>query len=280
VLAEVTGRPSSVGLGTSDSSANRSCVQVPFIGEHVQIASSKDRGRGPVITVSGAEWDAFVAATLGAPTSVGVLTAMPVPDGGRVLIGPDGAALRYTAVEWQAFVAGANDGEFSPPARYRDAELTTVRERLGRPGCSASRACVVHPAQTSCAPRRACTACAACAQSARWRDALCRRQDGGEGLLRSPTQGTAGRMGLTVTVRHDESPGSVRSAQPAGGRPGAIGTGVEPARAGAVGAARGRGGRRALPQPGHRAAHPGRPAARPARARRRQRAPTRPRCAR
>ena len=54
--------PRNAGWFTSSYSiANGKCVQVRFVAGDVQVADSKDRGHGPVITVSGTEWDAFVA---------------------------------------------------------------------------------------------------------------------------------------------------------------------------------------------------------------------------
>jgi Domain of unknown function (DUF397) len=118
MITETTGRPSSAGWFTSSHSNQiNACVQVRFVGGTVQVADSKDRGRGPVITVPGRAWDAFVAAALGAPAAVdAVLASAPAPDGGRTVTGPDGTELRYTRVEWSAFLAGAADGEFRRPA--------------------------------------------------------------------------------------------------------------------------------------------------------------------
>jgi hypothetical protein len=69
-----------------------------------------------VITVSGAEWDVFVAASLGAPLAPGAeLTSRPLVGDGRAVTGPGDITLRFTAHEWAAFLAGAADGEFRRP---------------------------------------------------------------------------------------------------------------------------------------------------------------------
>lgn len=114
MITETTSRPESAGWFTSSyTQANGSCVQVRFVGNAVQVADSRDRGNGPVITVAGQGWDEFVAAALDEPGArVGALTSAPTPDGGRVVNGSDGTELRYTPAEWRAFLAGAADGEF------------------------------------------------------------------------------------------------------------------------------------------------------------------------
>lgn len=116
--ARGTGRSASAGWFTSSYSNNGgTCVQVRFVGGQVQVADSKDGGRGPVITVSGVEWDQFVVAALADDAGDGAaLSGIPVDGGGRMVTGPDGTALRYTAAEWAAFLAGAADGEFRRPA--------------------------------------------------------------------------------------------------------------------------------------------------------------------
>lgn len=59
------GRPGSAGWFTSSySNELNACVQVRFIGAEVDIADSKNRGRGPVITVSGTEWTSFLVSVL------------------------------------------------------------------------------------------------------------------------------------------------------------------------------------------------------------------------
>ncbi|WP_028932747.1 DUF397 domain-containing protein [Pseudonocardia spinosispora] len=49
---------------SSHSNNGGTCVEVRFVGTCVQIADSKNRGQGPVITVSGAEWTSFLGSVL------------------------------------------------------------------------------------------------------------------------------------------------------------------------------------------------------------------------
>lgn len=105
---------------SSHSNNGGTCVQVRFDDAAALLADSKDRGRGPVITLSGPEWDAFVATALGAePTPDAAVTITSTVGGGRVVLATDGTALTYTAAEWSAFLAGAADGEFRRPAVAR-----------------------------------------------------------------------------------------------------------------------------------------------------------------
>ena len=107
--------PRNAGWFTSSYSiANGTNVQVRFVASDVQ-RRLQGCGHGPVITVSGTEWDAFVATSLGSLVTPGAeLTSRPLVGGGRAVIGP-GGALRFTAPEWAAFLAGAADGEFRRP---------------------------------------------------------------------------------------------------------------------------------------------------------------------
>ena len=108
-------RSTTTGWFTSSySNDGNACVQVRFDDADVLVADSKQRGSGPVIRVSGLEWDAFVAAVLAdVPVAPGALRAIPTRGGGRMVMGADGTALEFTAQEWAAFTAGAIDGEFT-----------------------------------------------------------------------------------------------------------------------------------------------------------------------
>jgi len=109
------GGPRRAGWFTSSYTNNGgACVQVRFDDAAVLLADSKNRGRGPVITLSGSEWDDFVASALGAPPAA--VTITPITGGGRAVTAKDGTTLTYTAAEWNAFLAGAADGEFHRPA--------------------------------------------------------------------------------------------------------------------------------------------------------------------
>lgn len=102
---------------SSYSDPERSWVQVRFDGEQVLVADSKDRGAGPVITVDGRAWDEFVVAALsGEPEPTDALCSAPLPDRGRTVVAEDGTTLYFTRAEWDAFIAGAADGEFRRPA--------------------------------------------------------------------------------------------------------------------------------------------------------------------
>lgn len=62
MTAQTPGRSTAAGWFTSSySNQGNACVQVRRLGGHVQVADSKDRGRGPVITVTAADWAAFLA---------------------------------------------------------------------------------------------------------------------------------------------------------------------------------------------------------------------------
>ncbi|MGN2635117.1 DUF397 domain-containing protein [Nocardia takedensis] len=106
------------GWFTSSRSNNgNQCVEVRFVGDAVQIRDSKYRrdpanlpADEPIITVTTAEWTAFLTA-LAADAPTDRPTARPGVDGGTVLRHGD-IALTYTPAEWLAFVAGVRDGEF------------------------------------------------------------------------------------------------------------------------------------------------------------------------
>lgn len=44
----------------SRSSAQGNCVEVRFDSDRVAVRDSKDRGHGPTLTFTAAEWDAFL----------------------------------------------------------------------------------------------------------------------------------------------------------------------------------------------------------------------------
>jgi hypothetical protein len=107
-----------VWFTSSYSNEGNGCVQVRFDGPDVLVADSKQRGAGPVIRVSGATWEAFVAAVLGESSNAdAALRATPAPPGGCTVTAADGTTLEFTAVEWTAFVSVAADGEFAVTAR-------------------------------------------------------------------------------------------------------------------------------------------------------------------
>lgn len=100
----------------SNGDYNSTCVQAYFDGELTHLADSKNHGAGPVIVLTGTQWDVFLAETLGAAPSAdaGVRISL-LADGGRAVTAADGAELRFTTAEWAAFHAGVADGEFDRP---------------------------------------------------------------------------------------------------------------------------------------------------------------------
>lgn len=94
---------------SSFSNAQSSCVGVRFHGTRVEIRDTKDH-TGPVLTVTRAEWSAFVTGSGATP-----LVAGPTADGGAVLHtgGPD--RLHFIPAEWTAYRLGVEAGEFHPP---------------------------------------------------------------------------------------------------------------------------------------------------------------------
>ncbi|WP_063050332.1 DUF397 domain-containing protein [Nocardia arthritidis] len=115
----ITARPARTGWFTSTRSNNgNQCVEVRFDGDAVLIRDSKYRrnpanhpGDEPVITVTAAEWIAFLDAVRTRGRSNGELRAHPVADG-HTALRHGGITLTYNSEEWNAFLLGAHDGEF------------------------------------------------------------------------------------------------------------------------------------------------------------------------
>ena len=101
--------------------------------------SSTHDGR-PVARLRGAAW---VKSSHSGPTGGNCVELAHLP-GGRVAVRhsrePDGPALVFTPAEWDAFLAGAKDGEFDRPAPGL------------RPSCAGRHA--GWPADLSAGPRR------------------------------------------------------------------------------------------------------------------------------
>ncbi|MBF6469517.1 DUF397 domain-containing protein [Nocardia beijingensis] len=114
-----TARPEHTGWFTSTRSNNgNQCVEVRFAGDAVLIRDSKYRrnpanrpAEEPVITVTVAEWTAFLEALRTRGRSNGELGAHPAADG-HIALRHRGTTLTYTPEEWDAFLLGAHDGEF------------------------------------------------------------------------------------------------------------------------------------------------------------------------
>lgn len=99
------------------------CVEVLLDSDGYHVRDTKDRGDGPVLTLTEPQWRALTAALL-APGPVG----RPVPglrldrhpDGSLSIrrLG-DGATLSYTPIEVVCFLDGLRRGEFEPVAAPR-----------------------------------------------------------------------------------------------------------------------------------------------------------------
>ncbi|WP_433681658.1 DUF397 domain-containing protein [Nocardia sp. CA-119907] len=103
---------------TSTRSNNgNQCVEVRFDGDAVLIRDSKYRrnpanrpAEEPIITVTASLWTSFIN-LLNSGRSHNELIAHTLADGSATVRHGD-ITLTYTPEEWDAFVAGARDGEF------------------------------------------------------------------------------------------------------------------------------------------------------------------------
>lgn len=119
MLTTANYRPESTGWFTSTRTNNgNQCVEVRFDGAAVLIRDSKFRRNPehrlddePVITVTAPEWMTFLAAVLGRHSDRTALSWETGPDGHTALRHGE-TTLVYTPGEWEAFRAGAADGEF------------------------------------------------------------------------------------------------------------------------------------------------------------------------
>ncbi|WP_249644498.1 DUF397 domain-containing protein [Nocardia sputi] len=115
----ITARPVRTGWFTSTRSNNgNQCVEVRFDGDAVLIRDSKYRrdpanrpAEEPVITVTAAEWTAFLDTLRTRGRSSGELRAHTAANG-HTTLRHGGITLVYTPEEWDAFLLGAYDGEF------------------------------------------------------------------------------------------------------------------------------------------------------------------------
>ncbi len=102
---------------SSRSNNGNQCVEVRFDGDAVLIRDSKYRrnpanrpAEEPVITVTASLWTSFIN-LLNSGLSHNELIAQTSADGSATLRHGD-ITLYYTPEEWDAFIAGARDGEF------------------------------------------------------------------------------------------------------------------------------------------------------------------------
>ncbi|WP_036528307.1 DUF397 domain-containing protein [Nocardia sp. CNY236] len=98
------------------------CVEVRFVGDRVQIRDSKfsriranEPARQPIVEVRYGSWSVFVHAVAGLTDDfdTGSLSVERTDDGSAIIRAVDGTTLSYTLAEWNAFVAGVRNGEFS-----------------------------------------------------------------------------------------------------------------------------------------------------------------------
>jgi hypothetical protein len=93
------------------------CVEVRVDGGAVyRVRDTKDRGRGPVLTLARDEWRAFCDALLAEPDRLvelaGLQLALRADGGLTIRRDADGARLRFTAFEIECFLDGLRGGEF------------------------------------------------------------------------------------------------------------------------------------------------------------------------
>jgi hypothetical protein len=83
-----------------------------------RVRDTKDRGRGPVFTLTQDEWRAFGDALLAGPDRLVAVAGLQLAlhSDGRLTLRRlrDGARLRFTAFEVECFVDGLRGGEFDP----------------------------------------------------------------------------------------------------------------------------------------------------------------------
>lgn len=92
------------------SGQDANCVEVAPAENGVLIRDTKDRGTGPVIAFTTAEWTAFLQDIRDSTAYSGV--AIEAVGTATHLRSASGTTLRFTAGEWAAFRAGVRDGEF------------------------------------------------------------------------------------------------------------------------------------------------------------------------
>ncbi|MGO4648814.1 DUF397 domain-containing protein [Nocardia sp. 2YAB30] len=96
---------------TSSYSGNgEGCVDVAPAADRVFVRHAKHHDHG-IIEFSAAQWSTFVReARRGLASANGA--AMVSKDGADTLVASAHVQLRFNEVEWTAFLAGADDGEF------------------------------------------------------------------------------------------------------------------------------------------------------------------------
>lgn len=93
------------------------CVEVKLDADGYHLRDTKDRGRGPVLTLAEPRWRALAAALLAAgPVDLPGLSVERRPDGSMTIGQPGRAPLGYTPFEVECFLDGLRRGEFEPLA--------------------------------------------------------------------------------------------------------------------------------------------------------------------
>ncbi|MGH3873148.1 MAG: DUF397 domain-containing protein [Pseudonocardiaceae bacterium] len=101
------------GWRTSTRSSNGgNCVEVDFTTASVQIRDSKNRGTGPIIGFTPAQWAAFLHESVGGLPSTNGAVVVTHDNGTQVRSIASAETLNFTPDEWAAFIAGSHDGEF------------------------------------------------------------------------------------------------------------------------------------------------------------------------
>ncbi len=112
---------------SSYTNDGHACVEVAPTADGVLIRDTKDHNTGPTLRLDLDAWDAFLTAALtgtacqtDALTLAEVGTSTPhagvdVPTRWHLTSTHTGATLHFTTQEWDAYLAGARDGEFTFP---------------------------------------------------------------------------------------------------------------------------------------------------------------------
>ena len=100
----------------SDSASG--CVEVRVDGGDYRVRDTKDRGRGPVLSLTKDEWRAFCDALLAGPDRLvqvaGLQLALRADWALTIRRDADGARLRFSPFEIECFLDGLRGGEFDP----------------------------------------------------------------------------------------------------------------------------------------------------------------------
>ncbi|NKQ55613.1 DUF397 domain-containing protein [Amycolatopsis sp. K13G38] len=121
--------PATGWFKSSFSNPSQDCVEVKLEGDVVRLRDSKDQGTGPVITVPAQHWPGFIAEALGRDEagSNRAVRIHPAADGSVRLYALDcDVTLGYTSSEWEAFVAGAQAGQFDHSRATPSDALTSI----------------------------------------------------------------------------------------------------------------------------------------------------------